>query len=882
MRCRLTIGMWFLIAGISLAQHLPEGVAPSHYTLSFSPDLAAARFEGHEEIQVHVSKSTDAITLNAVEIEFRKVVVRSAEGSQEAQVALQPKQQMATLQLRRAIAAGDAVIEIDFTGTLNDKLRGFYLTHGKTRNYASTQFESTDARRAFPSFDEPALKATFDISLVVDDGDTAISNGAIISDTPGTGAGKHTLRFATSPKMSTYLVMMAVGDWKCISGETDGIPIRICATPDKIALGDFALEASEHIVHSFNQYYGIPYPYKKLDIIAVPDFEAGAMENTAAITFREIFLLVDKDHSSMPVREQVALILSHEIAHMWFGDLVTMKWWDDVWLNEGFATWITSKPIVDWKPEWKERLQDVDAASGTLDVDSSPATRQIRTQATTPDEINELFDGIAYGKAAAVLHMLEDYVGPEVFRSATNQYLQKYAYSNATAEDFWNTLAQVSNKPVDRIMSSFVDQPGAPLVSLRAHCSGKKMTVTLTQQRFYLQGSLQDAAASPAWSIPVCFKIGDAKDCRILNRKQQDFEFDSCPKEFSADATGSGYYRVLYDNEIFSRLPGPEWTAGERDRLVGDTWALVQAGKQSVADYLDLIGRMGADHERIVLEAEMQPLFTISSDLVDPADRGRFAELVRNFVGPTVKRLGWSPAVGESDEDRELRPRLLYLMGGVGQDSETVQQAQRLADQYLRDRSSLDVSLVRVVLNLAARNGDLALYERYADAAKAAKSPEEYLNFLAGLESFTQPELVERTLAMSLAPEVRSQDAPSVIAAMLYNSETRKQAWAWTKEHWSEVQSRFTISSGARVVAATGAFCDQADRKGVQDFFAAHPVESSERTLAKALHYIDECVDLRAQQSPKLAAWLKNGGSGKNQTKTNSAGLVGESSTTSK
>jgi aminopeptidase N len=857
---RLVLGTWFLIsAGIGFAQRLPDNVVPSHYALSFSPDLATARFEGHEEIEIHVSKPTNAITLNAIEIEFRKAAVRSDEGLQEVQVLPDPDHQTATLQFKKTIATGNAVIEIDFVGQLNDKLRGFYLTRSSTRHYASTQFESTDARRAFPSFDEPALKATFDISLVVDEGDTAISNGAIISDTPGPGAGKHTIRFATSPKMSTYLVAMAVGDWKCLTGRTDGIPIRICATPDKVELGHFALEASEHILHSFNRYYGIPYPYKKLDIIAIPDFEAGAMENSAAITFREIYLLVDEKNSSVPVREQAALILSHEIAHMWFGDLVTMKWWDDVWLNEGFATWITSKPFVEWKPEWKESVQDVAAASSTLDLDSSPATRQIRTQATTPDEINELFDGIAYGKAAAVLHMLEDYVGADVFRSAVNQYLQKYAYGNATAEDFWNTLAAASHKPIDHIMSSFIDQPGAPLISLKARCSANKMTVSLAQQRFYLQGRLMDASSNQTWAIPVCFKVGAAKDCRILDRKQREFKFDSCPAELSADATGSGYYRVLYDRGIFPRLPGRDWNARERARLLGDTWALVQAGKQSVAEYLELVERMGADSERIVLEEEIQPLPTIAANLVTSGDQEKFSELIRNLLAPVVRRLGWTPAPGESDEDRELRPRVLYLFGRLGKDPDTVHQAEKLADQYLRDHSSLDGSLVSVVLTLAARSGDPSLYQRYADALKTARSPEEYLTLLTGLESFSQPELVERTLALSLSPDVRSQDAPGVIVRLINRSDTRKQAWEWTKEHWSEVHSRFTISSGSRVVAATGSFCDTPNRKDVQEFFAQHAVESSERTLANALHNIDECIDLRAQQGPKLAAWLNRG-----------------------
>jgi aminopeptidase N/puromycin-sensitive aminopeptidase len=857
MRHRIAVALWILIATwASWAQRLPEGVVPLHYTLSFAPDISSARFAGHEQIKVHLLKPMDGITLNAADIEFRKTIVHSSSGRQEAQVRIDPVHQTAVLEVGNPLPAGDAVLEIDFTGILNDKLRGFYLVRGGKSDYAATQFEATDARRAFPSFDEPALKATFDISLTVDQGDTAISNGAIVSDTPGPGAGKHTIRFATSPKMSTYLVAMLVGDWKCIEGGADGIPIRICATPDKINLGGFALEAAEHILHSLDQYYGIPYPYKKLDIIAVPDFEAGAMENVAAITYREIFLLVDEQHSSVAARRQVAEILAHEMTHMWFGDLVTMKWWDDVWLNEGFATWMVSKPVGDWKPEWKESLQDVQDASNTLDVDSSPATRRIRTQAATPDEINELFDGIAYGKAAAVLHMVEQYVGADVFRAGVKQYLETYAYGNATAEDFWNTLARVSNNPVAKIMSSFVDQPGVPLVSLRSHCAGKKMRVDATQQRFYLQGSLMNAPSSQVWAIPMCFKMGGMKDCRILNQKRQELQFDGCSPDFSADAYGSGYYRTQYANETFRQLPGSSWDAGQRDRLAGDTWALVEAGKWDVQDYLELLQRMGADRERIVLETEIQPLPVIALYLANPADRAKLSGLIRELVGRSVERLGWSPAAHEGDDERQMRPRLIALLGDYGNDSQVLQQAKELAEQYLQDRSSVDPSLVPTVLRLAARTGGPPLYARYADAARAARSPEEFLNFLFALAAFSEPELVQRTLEMAVSPEVRNQDSPSVLVALLTSASTRQQSWAWIKEHWPAVQQKFTMSSGARVVAATGAFCDIADKEDVHRFFADHAVESSERALAKALHNIDACIELREQQSTKLATWL--------------------------
>lgn len=859
MGLRTAVCVVLLCAAVTgVAQRLPEGVVPVHYTLSFTPDIHAAKFEAHEQVQVHLQKSLDAIILNAVDIEFHKVVVQSANRSQPARVSLDRENQTATLQLATPVPAGDAVLDIDYSGVLNDKLRGFYLVHGKDRNYASTQLEATDARRAFPSFDEPALKATFDISLTIDDGDTAISNGPIVSDTPGPGGGKHTLRFATTAKMSTYLVAMIVGDWKCVEGNSDGIPIRICATPDKVQLGQFALKATENILHSLDQYFGNPYPYKKLDVIAVPDFEAGAMENVGAITFREAYLLVDEQNSSVAARRTVAEILAHELVHMWFGDLVTMVWWDDLWLNEGFATWMVSKPVGEWKPDWKESLQDVRDTSNTLNVDSSAATRQIRMQATTPDEINELFDGIAYGKAAAVLHMIEQYVGPDVFRAGVKRYMEKYAYGNATAEDFWNTLAEVSNKPMARVMSSFVDQPGVPMLSVQSHCEGNKMTVEANQQRFYLQESLLGSPSNQVWTIPVCFRTGGSKDCRIMDRPQQEFEFQGCFPEFSADADGSGYYRTNYAADTLRNLPGSTWDARQRDRLTGDLWALVRAGKEDVGQYLDLLRRMGADRERVVLETEIQPLPTIANYLADADQRDSLSALIRDLVGPRVKQLGWQAAPNESDDDRQLRPVLINLLGAYGNDAETVQHARKLADQYLQDRSSLDPSVVPTVLGLAAKSGDSGLYERYVQAGHAAKSPEEVLNFLYGLTAFSDPGLVRRTLETAVSSEVRSQDSPYILVALLNNSQNRQQTWSWIKDHWEEVRSRFTMSSGSRVVAATGAFCDRKDREDVRDFFTNHEVESSERALAASLHNIDSCVEFREQQSSNLAAWLRS------------------------
>jgi aminopeptidase N len=479
----LFFASWFSIA--AEAQRLPKVAVPENYDLTLVPDLRNATFQGDETIRVRLLSPTSTIVLNAAELRFTDTTITSGGKSQVAKVVLDPANEMATLTVPEQLAAGAASIRIRFTGKLNNELRGFYLGHENKRTYAATQFEATDARRAFPSFDEPQYKATFDISAIADKGDIAVSNGKVISDTPGPGPEKHTVKFATSSKMSSYLVALIVGDFKYIQGEQNGIPIRIWATPGKENMGHFALEAAKQILAYYDRYFGIKYPYAKLDMVALPDFSAGAMENTACITYREILLLLEDQHASLQAKRGVASVEAHEMAHQWFGDLVTMQWWDDIWLNEGFATWMSSKPLEAWRPEWHLDLEDVRATGDALNLDSLRATRPIRQEAETPAQIQELFDGIAYGKTAAVLRMLESYLGEEGFQAGVNAYLKAHAYSNATAGDFWTAMAQSTHKPVDQIMPTFVDQPGAPVIDVAQECEGPTAKVRLSQHRYY-------------------------------------------------------------------------------------------------------------------------------------------------------------------------------------------------------------------------------------------------------------------------------------------------------------------------------------------------------------------------------------------------------------
>ncbi len=588
------LAMGTLFACCAHAQRLPDTVRPEHYSLILTPDLKNATFTGSEKIDVQIQKPTDAITLNAIEIKFQSVKTKLNGKTVDATVAEDPEKEQVTFNFHQQLPAGKLTLEIEYTGILNGKLRGFYLSKTEKRNYAVTQFESTDARRAFPSFDEPAFKATFDVTLIVDKGDTAISNTNITADTAGPGAGKHTIRFATTPKMSTYLVAFLVGDFQCTSGESDGVPIRGCATPDKVELTKYAVKAAEFVLHYYDNYFGIKYPMPKLDMIAIPDFEAGAMENFGAITYRETDLLIDEKTASVGAKKNVAAVVAHEMAHQWFGDMVTMQWWDNIWLNEGFATWMENKPVAAWHPEWNIPQDVAEGLNQTLNLDAQRVTRTIRAKADTPDEINEMFDGITYGKAGAVLLMVENYLGEETFRKGVHNYLAAHMYGNATAEDFWGAQTAASHKPVDKIMESFVVQPGEPILSFNAPQSG---SVSVSQQRFFLSPSAK-AETAQTWVVPVCMKSSDGKkDCEILSAAQQSLK---APQDsfFFANAVGKGYYRSAYPADVYAKIVADVETGltpEERISLLGDVWAQVRSDKMAVGDFLNLAAAVKDD-----------------------------------------------------------------------------------------------------------------------------------------------------------------------------------------------------------------------------------------------------------------------------------------------
>jgi aminopeptidase N len=872
MKSRVATAVTLLLCASAIvapAQRLPGVAVPEHYDIHLAPDFATDTFAGRVAISVRLTESARSVTLNAAEIQFHEATIAAGGAAQPATVSLDQKNETATLTVPRELPAGPATLVVSYTGILNDKLRGFYLSRAGNREYAVTQLEATDARRAFPSFDEPGLKATFALSATIDDGDTAISNGRVLSDTPGPGAGKHTLRFATTRRMSTYLVAMVVGNWECISGAADSIPIRICGTPDRKPELGFALEAAEVALRHFNRYFSVRYPFDKLDIVAVPDFAAGAMENTGAIVFRERFLLVGRDGGAAGHRKQVSQYIAHEIAHQWFGDLVTMQWWDDIWLNEGFATWMERRPMEEWKPDWHAALDEVRDTQYAMSTDALRATRPIRTRVETPDEINEVFDAIAYQKTAALIRMVEGYVGPASYRDAINAYLKKFAFGNATGEGLWGTLAAVTKKPVDRIMASYVLQGSMPLLEVRTACAGNVTEVSLSQRPI-------SAAVPPSttWEIPVCYKRGtsasvDTVACSVLSERSMSVKLDGCSPWVFANAGGRGYYRATYGPEGLRALGEAvrtSLTPVEQTSLLEDVWALVRLNQEAIASYLSLATSVattttGSGSHRTASPAVLsvvRHINFVSDRLLDEAARPAFESWVRRTLRPVLAGIGWNTSPQEATVRQELRSAVLYTLGYAGRDPEVLAEARRRVDRFLETSAALDPTTAGTLLQLAAIDGDASLYEQYVGRL-AGSSSREQIDFRNALAYFTDPVLQRRVLAYATSAEVRSQDAPDIIVELMQRPWSSRAAWEHVKQNWSALQQSLGVFQGLpQIVRSTQFFCDTASRDDVERFLADHAIRGTERAARQALEIVDRCIATRNEQAKSLAEFLAN------------------------
>ena len=831
------------------SHRLPTTVIPERYALTLAPDLSSWTFTGEETISVKVQEPVREIVLNAAELELHAVSLRLAEGRVlQGKPGLDSENEQATLGFAETVPAGRYELRIQFSGILNDKLHGFYRStykdaNGKEKRLASTQFESTDARRAFPCWDEPAFKAVYQVTLVVDEKLTAISNARVARETPVPESGKKKVIFADTIKMSTYLVAFIIGEFEATEPVRIGAAqLRVCAVPGKKQLAGFAVDIGKASLEHFSRYYDIPYPGDKLDLIAIPDFASGAMENLGAITFRETALLVDRDKATRTELERVADVVSHENAHMWFGDLVTMQWWNGLWLNEAFATFMEMLAVDAWKPEWRRWDSFTVSRAAAMQVDGLKSTRPIEFPVERPEEAAGMFDVLTYEKGASVLRMLEQYLGAEAFRDGIRVYLRRHAYGNAETTDLWDALEDSTKQPARSLMDTWIFQPGYPLIGVEK----TDRRIRLTQQMFrYLQdGSDQERK----WHVPIFLRAGTKTGVMhktlLMTEREQGVELDETADWVVVNAGGHGFYRVRYSGELLEALKQglqSRLSAVERFSLVNDAWAATLAGLTSLTDYLGLIELLPGENDVNVWATVIGSAHHLQR-ILDDGQGAILERRLRDLFAPAVARFGWAPRNGESELESQLRGDLIGALGTVGDDKACQQRARELFTQHENTSDSVDRNLVPALVAIVAHTGSTADYEKFYNKFKTAKTPQEETRYLFALANFRAPELIERTLNLTINGEVRTQNSPYLMRGILLNKHARANAWAFLKSQWAEMLRQYPDNAIPRMCEGIIGLVEPALEADARDFFAKHPVKQGTKQMEQHLERLRVAV----------------------------------------
>ena len=837
---------------------LPSFVVPSHYRISLEPNLDEATFSGSVEIEVEIGQATDNIQINSADLAITSAVVLDAVGGKTVASGVEHDEKMerATLSFDSELSSGPYTIVTEFTGILNDKLHGFYRSvftdnDGVEHSIATTQFESTHARRAFPCFDEPAFKASYGVTLVVPSGQFAVSNGPDISTTD-LGDGRKSILFEDTMVMSTYLVAFIVGPFEATDPvDVDGVPLRIVHPIGKGHLTDYSLEAGTFALKFFSKYYGIPYPGQKLDMVAVPDFAFGAMENLGCITYREVLLLVDKSRSTEPELLRVADVIAHEIAHMWFGDLVTMEWWNGIWLNEAFATFMATMCSDNFNADWGRWNQFSLERSMAFDVDSLANTRPIEIEVNSPDDAEAMFDLLTYEKGGSVLRMLEQYLGEEEFKDGISYYLNKHKYRNTETNDLWDAIEHVTQQPARRIMDSWIFQKGYPLVS--ASISDDGSTISLSQDRFlYTEGEVADTTI---WSVPVVLKVGTSSSVEevryLLEEKSAEIKLDYPAEWATANAGGSGFFRARYSAEMLKSLSCTMFenlTPIERYGLVDDTWSSVMAGRTSAIDFLDFARSFQPETDLDVWTVLSGCLAGLDK-LVDGEAKLQYKTAIRDLAQPALDRLGWEPGDSDTSRDLELRGLFIRLLANVGDDDIAIKNAGDLHDSYLVDADSVEPNVAAAATGVVASKGDPAQYEVFLDKYQNPTTPQEERRYQSALSAFPGEAEMDRTLAMSLDGTVRTQDAPYLIAVCMRNKEQGYRAWEFVKNNWDQINKDFPANSIVRMLSGVTSLGKPEQADDVIAFFDDHEVPQGQLTLQQTLEKLRVNVALRERES---------------------------------
>jgi alanyl aminopeptidase len=854
LRCALTFLLLGALPAGAAVERLGELTVPTRQRVDLELDPDRAEYRGSVEVELAVARPTREVRFHAEDLELGRVELVS--GDRRLALAAEVGERgLVTARAEEEIGAGSWRLEIDFSGTYGTRTVGLYKSEQAGRGYLFTQFEATDARRAFPCWDEPGFKIPYRLTLRVPEGQTALT------DTPVAGAetadGWTTVRFEDTPPLPSYLLAIAVGPFDSIDIPGLSVPGKIYTVAGQGGLGAAAAEVTPPILAALERWFGSPYPFAKLDLIAVPDYWPGAMENPGLVTFSDGILLLDPAAASVGQRKQLISITAHELAHMWFGDLVTMQWWDDLWLNESFADWMGQKISQQLYPELGYDLSDLRDSQQIMEVDARPASPAIRKPV---ESTSDVFDGLglAYEKGRAVLGMVEGWIGPERFRAGVLRYLGAHTWGNATAADLWSALSEVSGEDVPGVMASFIDQPGHPLIELEVGPEGR---VVLRQRRFLNAGV---EAPAQRWKVPVVLEAGAGGEVRrhslLLDRETATVELGGPVDWVLPNGGAAGYYRWRLPAAMLGRLAeaGGELTPRERIELVGNAEALLGAGELAGDAFLELLHASARDPEPAVVAVVLDGLGKVELAFVPDALRDAYAPWLRATLRPALDRWGMRPRPGEPAEVALLRPRLLGRLGDEGRDPEVLAFATELAARYREQPTAVDPSLAGVALRLAAMGGDRALFDDYRRRFEQAKVPADRDRYLEALGAFRNPAIREEALRYALAGPVRPNELFDVAGQLTESDEGSDRLLRWVTENYSTIASRLPPDFVA-FLAFAGGGCSAERLAGAQRFFAVpeHRVDGTGKQLDRVAQQVEDCLALRRREGTAARRYLE-------------------------
>jgi aminopeptidase N len=841
---------------------LPKNVVPISYDIHLKPDIEKRMFTGSEAVALDVRTRAKTIMLNTntIAIGSAKLLGLNGQVERAERIAIDAKQQIATLTFQKEIVPGTYELSLDFSGTINQSGQGLFSAtyqeeaSGAKKTMLGTQMEANDARRLFPCWDEPAFRAKFRLTTTVPTNFTAISNMPVEREA-NTPEGKE-VHFAETPPMPSYLVVFCAGELDAIYGEADGVKIGIVTTKGKAETGRYALESAERILHYFDEYFGIKYPLPKLDLIAVPGGFGGAMENWGGIMFYESILLFDPAKSSEKTKERIFEVAAHEMAHQWFGDLVTMAWWDNLWLNEGFASWMGTKCSDHFNPQWQVWLRANAAKQRAMATDALSSTHPIQQPVKTEGEADSAFDAITYDKGQSFLRMLESYLGEEDFREGIRSYLQAHKFSNSTTADLWNSLGEASKKPVAEIAASWAEQPGLPLVSIRSTESG----LTTSQEHFTVH---QRNPKPLEWKIPIAYRDvqtgAPASDqVFLLDQKSAALPNAQPGQNMKLNAGDVGYFRVAYDGAHFEKLlaSGARLPEPDKVNLASDTWALVEANRRQISDYLKLAETFRDDNSLALWEQITTTLSFIDSLYIGNKERPAFQAYARSLLKPVIDRVGWEPKPDEETASGLLRVELIAELGEFA-DQDVIAGARERFQKLLADPKTLPPNLRPAILSVVGRYADQKTWETLHELGLKTKSIEEKGIYYTAMAGALAPELAKRTLPLSVTDELPASRATRLVMDVSRFGELPDLAWDFAQAHRKQLDPKLDALGKIRFIPnVTRGFSD-AKRAAELEAYAQKNLPSDAKSeVAKAAEEIRFKADLKVRLLPEIAKWI--------------------------